>query len=153
MCYNHYLTTYHIQRMSTSPFDFAKSFTQTKEQQWTHDDISQKEYTPFMINRILSNSQSTVFFAELINQYPDLDKKLQHDFYYSGIPKSNKYTKMWSKKEASDIDSELINFIAADLNISIKRAMEVYKLLGPTVIKEKISLRGGKQAINGKEKN
>lgn len=137
----------------TSPFDFCKGFTQTKEELWIHDDISQKEYAPFMINRILSNSQSTVFFAELMNMYPDLDKKLQYSFYHIGIPKSNKYTKMWSKKESSGIDDEFINFIAADMNISIKRALEVYNLLGHEKIEKQMSLRGGKQATSGKQKN
>lgn len=139
--------------MSLSPFDFAKTFTQTKDNIWSHDDVSQREYIPFMVNRILSNSQATVFFAELMNQYPDLDKKLQYNFYYTGIPKSNKYTKMWSKKEASNIDSEFINFIAADMNISTKRAIEVYNLLGHSVIEAQIGLRGGRQANSGKEKN
>ena len=136
-----------------SPFDFAKALTQTKEDLWVHDDVSQKEYTPFMINRILSNSQSTVFFAELMNMYPDLDKKLQYNFYLKGIPKSNKYSKMWSKKETSGIDDEFINFIAADMNISIKRALDVYALLGHETIEKQMSLRGGKQATSGKQKN
>ena len=136
-----------------SPFDFAKAITQTKEYLWSHDDVSQKEYTPFMINRILSNIERTVFFAEMMNMYPDLDKKLQYDFYHCGIPKNNKYTKMWSKKETSGIDEEFINFIAADMNISIKRAIEVYKLLGHEKIEKQMSLRGGKQASDGKQKN
>lgn len=136
-----------------SPFDFGKALTQTKEDLWTHDDVSQREYTPFMINRILSNSQNTLFFAEMMNMYPDLDKKLQYYFYHSGIPKNNKYTKMWSKKETSGIDDEFINFIAADMNISIKRAIEVYQLLGHETIEKQMSLRGGKQASDGKQKN
>jgi hypothetical protein len=136
-----------------SPFDFSKALTQTKEDLWTHEEVSQREYTPFMINRILSNSERTVFFAEMMNMYPDLDKKMQYYFYQTGIPKNNKYSKMWSKKENSIFDDDFINFIAADMNISIKRAIEVYKLLGHDVIEKQMSLRGGKQANDGKQKN
>ena len=60
---------------------------------------------------------------------------------------------MWSKKETSGLNDEFINFIAADMNISIKRAIEVYKLLGSETIEKQMSLRGGKQANNGKQKN
>lgn len=136
-----------------SPFDFVKTFTQTSENLWISDDVSDKEYNSFMINRILSNSPRTILFSEVIDQYSHLDKKIQHDFFKFGIPKSTKYEKMWSKKEATLINDEHINFIAEQLGVSIKRAIEAYQLLGVTKIEQLMAMRGGKQLPNGKQKH
>ena len=134
-----------------SPFDFVKTFTQTNENLWVSDEVSEKEYNSFMVNRILSNSARTILFAEIINQYPDLDKKIQHDFYKIGIPKSTKYEKMWSKKDSALINETHINFIAEQLGVSIKRAIEAYELLGVAKIEQLMAMRGGKQLPNGKQ--
>ncbi len=136
----------------TSPFDFVKALTQTNENLWVSDELTEREYNSFMINRILSNSPRTVLFAEVINQYPNLDKKVQHDFYKFGIPKSTKYEKMWSKKDSTLINDDHINFIAEQLGVSIKRAIEAYQLLGVTKIEQLMAMRGGKQLPNGKQK-
>lgn len=137
----------------TSPFEFVKSFTQTTENLWVNDDISQKEYVPFMINRILSNSPRTILFADVLNKYPNLDKKIQYDFYKFGIPKSTKYEKMWSKKDSTLINDDHINFIAEQLGVSIKRAIEAYELLGVAKIEQLMAMRGGKQLPNGKQQH
>lgn len=128
-----------------SPFDIAKALTQTKIDVWISDTESARHYEPFMINRILSNSDRTVFFAEVMNKYPDVDKKLQYDFYLHGIPRSRGYEKMWTKKDPLIHNAEHINYIARQLNCSIKRAIELYPLIGSEVCDAEAAKHGGKE--------
>lgn len=133
-----------------SPFDFVKSITSTKENLYSTEDLFSKDYNSFVINRALANSPQTVLFADAINQFPDLPKKLQYDFYLYGVPKQNKYTG-WTKKESIDIDSDLLTFVCEEMNLSPTRATEVIRLLGEDRIREiSSSAYGGKQ--HGKSK-
>jgi len=127
-----------------SPFDITKSLTQTKDNIYTNEDIFNKEYIPFMVNRILSHSPSTALFAEAMNQHGIVDKKLQYDFYRLGIAKSKGYTK-WIKKETSDLNQEHIDFISETMHLSVARSIEVYLLIGSDVVQEQLDNRGGKK--------
>lgn len=71
-------------------FDFLKAISDTKEELFELEDFDRK-YPPFMINRFLSVSQDTLFFANIISQFPDLPKKLQYAFYHYGIDKKKRY--------------------------------------------------------------
>jgi len=127
-----------------SPFDYVKSVTRTKENLYSTEEMFQKEYVPFIVNRSLSNSANFCIFAEAINKYPGLDKKLQYDFYLYGIPKSNRYEQLWTKKSETDVDEELIEFVATEMNCSMSRAMSVMNLLGHDKVKELYESRGGR---------
>ena len=60
-----------------SPFDYVKEILQGKKQLIV-DDLSEKEYNPFIINRSLSYHKDCVFFANEMNRRHHLDKKLQN---------------------------------------------------------------------------
>lgn len=54
--------------------DWLKSINQTKDDLSKSDDPDvMKSYPPFIINRSLSYFEDTIFFANEMNQYPDLD--------------------------------------------------------------------------------
>lgn len=126
-----------------TPFETTKSITQTKDNLYTNEEIFNKEYTPFMVNRILSQSPSTALFANAMNQYGVLDKKLQYDFYRVGIPKSKGYSK-WIKKETTDLNQEHIDFICDTMHLSLQRGIEVYSLIGSDAVQIQLDKRGGK---------
>jgi len=126
-----------------SPFDITKSLTQTKDDLYTTEEVFNKEYNSFMINRILSNSQSTVLFANMMNSGL-LDKKLQYDFYRFGIPKSRGYTK-YIKKDDSTFNQDHLEYISESMNVSLKRAIEIYGLIGSDVVQAELDKRGGKK--------
>lgn len=133
----------------SSPFDFVRSFTTSKENLYLNEYLFQKEYVPFVVNKAMSNDPKCALFAAALNAYPQLDKKLQHDFYFYGLP-TIRTGKMWSKKEESEENIvELIEFIARDLNISRKRAMELLPLIDEEAISKARKAIGGKV---GKEK-
>jgi hypothetical protein len=122
--------------MTTSPFDIAKHISEK-----TDLDFSISEYSPWMINRIFSNTMDTVFFANEMNEYYELDKDIQYSFYYNGIPKAKRFGK-WNKKE-KNTDLELL---AKYFCINIKHAERYLSILSAeqlSIIKNKM-LRGGK---------
>jgi hypothetical protein len=135
-----------------SPFDYVKSVTRTKEDLYSTEDIFQKEYVPFIVNRALSNSPSFCHFAEALNKYSSLDKRLQYDFYLHGIPKSNRYENLWSKKSESDIDIDLVKFVASEMNLNLSRAIQVIELLGLDKVKTIYESRGGSDTTTRKRK-
>ena len=135
-----------------SPFDFVKSVTRTKEDLYSTEEMFQKEYVPFIINRALSNSPNFCHFAEALNKYNGLDKRLQYDFYLYGIPKSNRYENLWSKKETSDIDADLIEYVASEMNVNLGRAMEIIDRLGLDRVKQVYDSRGGRDRTNTRTK-
>lgn len=127
-----------------SPFDLAKSILQTKEDLYTTDELFDKEYAPFMLNRIFSNSERTVLFAECMDRYCGLDKKIQYDFYFKGIPQNRSFQKMWSKKDSSTLNTDHVEYICSRMNVSIKRGTEIYKLIGPEAVEAELTKHGGK---------
>lgn len=127
-----------------SPFDYVKSITTSKVDLYTVSDIFEKEYNAFIVNRALSNSPQTVLFADALNVYPNLDKKIQYDFYRIGIPKGTKYLG-WTKKEDSSIENDLITFVCEEMNLSQARAIEYIELIGLDRMKDIFSsIYGGK---------
>jgi len=91
--------------MSNSPFDYLNAINYTKEQLIV-DDITEKEYNAFMVNRGLSYFNDTVLFANEMNRNHHLDNLLQNDFLINIIRKKKRFSK-WAKASALD-DVEVI---------------------------------------------
>lgn len=89
------------------------------------DPEAQKAYLPFMVNRALSMHQDSLFYANEMNLYSQLDKKTQIDFYLNTIrPRKRPFVK-WSKPiKVEDLDA-----VKTYYGYSDRRAMEAMKLL------------------------
>lgn len=120
----------------------CKSLIQTTDNLYTSDDLFEKEYDSFMVNRIMSHSPQTALFAEAMNS-ATIDKKIQYDFYRLGIPKSNTYIK-WNKKDEIEYNEVHITYLCDKLNVSVARAMELYPMIGSDNIQKKIDSKGGR---------
>lgn len=106
------------------------------------DDITEKSYNPFMINRSLSYFQDTVFFANEMNRYHHLDNKLQFHFYINIIRKRKRFSK-WNKPE---LDSDM-DVVKEYYGYSNEKARQALTLLTPSQIEElrkKVS-KGGRK--------
>lgn len=88
-----------------NPFEFVSAICDSKENLIV-DDISEKAYNPFMINRSLSYHYDTVLLANEMNQRAFLDKKLQNDFLINTVRKKKRFSK-WIKPTSSD-DLEVV---------------------------------------------
>ena len=88
-----------------SPFDYVNAICDTKQNLIT-DDVSEKTYNPYMVNRSLSYHYDTVLLANEMNRRHFLDKKLQKDFLINTIRKKKRFAK-WIKPTSSD-DLEVV---------------------------------------------
>src|SRR6056300_1777847 len=88
-----------------NPFDYLNSINWTKKN-IMKDDIDEKAYNPFLVNRTLSYFQDTIAYANIMNQYHHLDNRLQYEFYINIIRQRKRFSK-WIKPETSE-DIEVI---------------------------------------------
>ena len=86
-----------------NPFEYLNAINYTK-QNIMIDDITEKSYNSFMINRGLSYFSDTVLMANEMNQHHHIDNRLQFDFFINIVRKKKRFSK-WNKPEtASDVE-------------------------------------------------
>ena len=113
-----------------SPFDYLNAINYTKKDIMV-DDIVEKQYNPFMVNRGLSYFQDTVLMANEMNQYEHLDNRLKFDFLINIVRKRKRFSK-WNKPEvATDLD-----VIKEYYGYSNEKARMVHNLLTDNQITE-----------------
>jgi hypothetical protein len=86
-----------------NPFEYLNAINYTKQNIMV-DDITEKAYNSFMVNRGLSYFNDTVLMANEMNQHAHLDNRLQFDFFINIVRKKKRFSK-WNKPEtASDVE-------------------------------------------------
>jgi hypothetical protein len=113
-----------------NPFEFLNAINYSKQDVMV-DDITEKSYNSFMINRSLSYFQDTVFLANEMNRYHHLDKKLQFHFLINIVRKRKRFSK-WNKPE---LDSD-IDVVKEYYGYSNEKARQALTLLSPSQIEE-----------------
>lgn len=104
--------------------DFLTSINSSKENLVEKDPICEKEYIPFVVNKRLSYFPDTIFYANQINIWPGLDKKMQYDYLRLSVSKRKRFSK-WFKEEKNDN----IKLIQEYYGYSYRRAKEVLDCL------------------------
>ena len=113
-----------------NPFDYLNTINDTKKDIMV-DDIAEKAYASFVINRSLSYFPDTVCIANEMNRYHHLDKKLQYHFLINIIRKRKRFSK-WIKP---DLDSD-IEVVKEYYGYSNEKAQQVHSLLSSEQIEE-----------------
>lgn len=80
-----------------SPFEYVNAINDTKKDIMV-DEVAEKAYNPFTINRSLSYFSDTVLAANEMNRNHHLDKKLQFSFLINIVRKRKRFSK-WDKPE------------------------------------------------------
>lgn len=117
---------------SYCPFKFfLKSINTTKDNVLLEDSNGKIEeaYNPFIINKSLSHFPDTIMQSNTMNQYFEIDKKLQYDFLLNSIRKKKRFTK-WIK---SNIE-ENVDIVKQYYKVSNEKAFEILSLLNDTQI-------------------
>ena len=65
--------------------DWLNSINQTKKNLIDEDPSLEKEYAPYVINRCLSGYIDCLMYANEMNRYHFLPKKLQYDFFINSL--------------------------------------------------------------------
>jgi hypothetical protein len=115
-----------------NPFDYVNAINDTKKNLMVgtdNDELAEKGYTPFMVNKSLSYFIDTILYANEINEYAHIDNKLQFEYYLNGIPKKKRFSK-WAKKEKSDD----LDIICEYYGCNYTRAAEIHKIINITNI-------------------
>jgi purine-nucleoside phosphorylase len=86
-----------------NPFDFLNDINYGKQNIMV-DDLAEKDYNAFMVNRGLSYFHDTVLMANEMNLNAHLDNRLQFDFFINIVRKKKRFSK-WNKPETvSDVE-------------------------------------------------
>ena len=127
-----------------TPFDIISIINEKK----AHDrENVLADYNIWLINRALSNMMDTALFSQEMSQYNHLDKDIQFDFYFYGIPKGKRFGK-WNKKDTTD--ELLINSICESLKCNQVIAKRYLSLLND---EQKQQILGNEGGCNGRSNN
>jgi len=111
--------------------DIVPSILQTKKP-FILTEYDEKTYPAFMVNRALSFYKDTVQYANEVNQYPNLDKKLQADFLLNIVRAyKRQYSKWYKKASSSDLSA-----VKEYYGYSDAKATEALKILSDDQITE-----------------
>ena len=113
-----------------NPFDFVKSVSYDKKDIMV-DDIEEKAYQPFLINKSLSYHQDSVFFANEMNVRGSTDNRLQYLFYLNTLRKRQRFSN-WVKPYIS----KKLDVIKEYYQISTREAKEYVNLLSDKNLRE-----------------
>jgi hypothetical protein len=121
--------------------DWLNSINQTKNNLIDEDPSLEKDYAPYIINRCLSGHIDCLMFANEMNKYNFLPKKLQYDFFINTIRNKKRFSP-WIKKETiKDLD-----YVKNYYGYSNEKAQQALKILS----KEQIDFIKSKFETGGK---
>ena len=124
-----------------NPFDYLKAINETKKD-FMVDDIAEKEYNPFIINRGLSFFRDTILYANEMNRFHHLDHRLQFDFFINIIKKKKRWSKWVKPQEVANL--ELIKEYYGYSNEKAKSALSLMSHEQIEELKQRI-YKGGKR--------
>ena len=102
-----------------TPWDIAKTIN-TKSGRM---EIEKGMYDSFVMNKVFSNTQDSVFFANEVNGFTkNIDEQMQYDFYYYGLSKASRYGK-WFKIPKCE-DKDIIEYVQNYFNYSKEKAVD-----------------------------
>jgi hypothetical protein len=122
--------------------DWLNSINQTKKNLMNEDPSSEKEYAPYIINRCLSGHIDCVMYANEMNKYNFLPKKLQYDFFINIIRKKKRFSP-WLKQEKNK-DLEVVKSYYGYSNEKAKQALRILTKTQLDFIKSKLETGGTK---------
>ncbi len=88
---------------SLSPFTFLNEINHGKKDIMV-DDLVEKQYVPFMVNRSLSYFNDTILMANEMNINHHLDNRLQFDFLINIVRKRKRFSKWFKPESESDVE-------------------------------------------------
>ena len=78
--------------------EYLNSINLSKRDLMEEDPGWEKNYPPYVINKCLSSHLDTLAFANEMNRYPNLDKRLQYSFFLNTVRPKKRFSP-WGKKE------------------------------------------------------
>jgi len=86
-----------------NPFEYSKAINMSK-QDIMIDDLAEKEYNSFIVNRSLSYFPDTVLYANEMNVNHHIDARLQFDFFINIVKKRKRFSKWFKATELENLE-------------------------------------------------
>ena len=122
--------------------EWLSSINQTKKNLIDEDASLEKEYSPYIVNRIFSGHLDAILFSNEMNMYHFLPKKMQYDFYLNTLRSKKRFSPWLRKDEIKDLD--LVKRYYGYSNEKAKQALRILTKEQLTFIKSKFE-PGGRQ--------
>ena len=122
--------------------DWLNSINQNKKNIMNADPSSEKDYAPYIINRCLSGHIDCVMYANEMNKYNFLPKRLQYDFFINIVRTKKRYSPWLNKEKIKDID-----YVKRYYGYNNEKALQALSILSKeqlTFIKAKFETGGTK---------
>ena len=106
------------------------------------DPAWESNYTSYVINKCMSHHMDTVMYANEMNQYSNISKKMQYDFYIHIVRPRRRFSPWGKKQKIADLD-----LVKRYYGYSTDKAIQALRILSPNqidYIKDKLN-KGGKK--------
>lgn len=124
-----------------NPFEYLKAINETKKDIMV-DDLAEKSYNGFMVNRGLSYFQDTVLMANEMNVNRHIDARLQFQFFINIIRPRKRFSK-WFKSETEN-DVEVIKEYYGYSNDKARQVLRLFSKKQIEELKQKV-YKGGRK--------
>ena len=104
--------------------DWLNSINQTKKNLLDEDTSLEKEYSPYIINRIFSGHLDAIMFSNEMNKYHFLPKKMQYDFFINILRPKKRFSPWLRKDTIKDLD-----YVKRYYGYSNEKAQQALKIL------------------------
>ena len=126
--------------------EYLNAVNHTKEPLMdTEDEVWEKKYPPFIVNKCIAPFQDTIMLVNEINQLHHLDKKLQYDFLLNSLRTRKRYTP-WVKAMKLE-NLEYVKEFYGYNNEKAKVALDILNDEQISAIKQKMN-KGGRDGRN-----
>ena len=126
--------------MSYELKDWLNSINFNKKNLFEDDPTA--KYPAYIINRCMSHHMDTVMFANEMNQYSNISKKMQYDFYIHIVRPKKRFSPWGKKQKIDDLD-----LVKKYYGYSNDKAIQALRILSPNqidYIRDKLN-KGGKK--------
>ena len=120
--------------------DWLNSINQTKKNLIDEDSSIEKDYPPYIINRCLSGHLYAVLFANEMNMYSFLPKKMQYDFFINILRTKRRFSP-WIRKDLVD-NLDCVKRYYGYSNEKAKQALKILSKEQLDFIKSKFEIGG-----------
>jgi len=118
-------------------WSFVNSISDDKN--YLFDDITSKEYTPFTVNRAFSIHIDTLHHASTMNQCYNLEKKMQHDYFFYAVSKKVRRKKWLKKSDEEKQEIKILEDVAEVIGYNFLKTKAFWKVLSEPQRKEFLS--------------
>ena len=122
--------------------DWLNSINFTKQNLIEEDPDTEKQYPSYIINRCLSGHIDAVMFANEMNKHPNLEKRLQYDFFLNSLRKRKRYSP-WLRKEQIE-NLELVKRYYGYSNEKAKQVLNILTREQLSFIRDRLETGGRK---------